>query len=69
MPEKASLRYLPAAQDDLTSILEFIAKDSPSRAVTFIDRLDEPLDSLSITLSLGESHDIPNSESTVIVFL
>jgi len=41
MPGKVSLRYLPVAQGDLTSIVEFIAKDSPSRAITFVDRLDE----------------------------
>lgn len=53
MPEKAAVRYLPAAQDDLTSILEFIAKDSPSRAVTFIDRLDERIGQLEHHPLLG----------------
>lgn len=41
MPDKFSLRYLPAAQDDLLSILEYIAGNSPSRAVSFVDKLDE----------------------------
>ncbi len=40
MPGKFTLRYLPAAQDDLLSIPEFIAKDSPSRAVSFVDKLE-----------------------------
>ncbi len=53
MPDKATLRYLPAAQDDLTSILEFIAKDSPSRAVSFIDRVDERIGQLEYHPLLG----------------
>ena len=40
MPGKAKLRYLPAAKADLLSILDFIAKDSPRRAVSFVDKLD-----------------------------
>lgn len=53
MPGKVSLRYLPVAQDDLTSILEFIAKDSPSRAITFVDRLDERIGRLEHHPLLG----------------
>ena len=41
MPGKFTVRYLPSAQEDLLSILEFIAKDSPSRARVFIDKLDD----------------------------
>jgi len=41
MPDNFSLRYLPAAQDDLFSIPVYIAKDSPSRAVPLVDKLDE----------------------------
>jgi plasmid stabilization system protein ParE len=40
MPDKAAIRYLPAAEEDLLSILEFIAKDSPDRAASFVDKLD-----------------------------
>jgi toxin ParE1/3/4 len=46
MPAKATLRYLPAAQEDLLSILEFIAKDNPRRAASFVDRLDERIGQL-----------------------
>jgi len=53
MPGKATLRYLPAAQNDLTSILEFIAKDSPSRALSFIDGLDERIGQLEYHPLLG----------------
>ncbi|MFH0990056.1 MAG: type II toxin-antitoxin system RelE/ParE family toxin [bacterium] len=41
MPVKATIRYLPVAQDDLISIFDFIAKDSPGRALTFIEKLDK----------------------------
>ncbi|HTY38779.1 MAG TPA: type II toxin-antitoxin system RelE/ParE family toxin [Bacteroidota bacterium] len=40
MPAKVALRYLPAAQEDLLSILEFIANDSPVRASSFVTKLD-----------------------------
>lgn len=39
-PVKYTLRYLPAAQEDLISILGYIAQDSPNRALKFIDKLD-----------------------------
>jgi toxin ParE1/3/4 len=47
MPGSLPLRYLPAAQEDLLSILEFIVHDSPSRAVTFTDALDQRIGGLS----------------------
>ncbi len=40
MPAKHTIRYLPAADEDLLSILEYVAKDSPRRAEAFIDKLD-----------------------------
>jgi toxin ParE1/3/4 len=53
MPSKVTLRYLPAARNDLLSILEFIAKDSPNRATTFIDRLDDRMGQLEHHPLLG----------------
>lgn len=53
MPPKLTLRYLPAAQDDLLAILEFIARDSPRRAVAFVDRLDERIGQLQHQPLLG----------------
>ncbi len=53
MPGRATLRYLPAAQEDLLSILEFVAKDSPSRALSFVDRLDERIGQLEDHPLLG----------------
>lgn len=48
MPRRTTPRYLPAAQGDLLSILEFIAQDSPGRAVTFVDHLDERIGQLEL---------------------
>jgi len=53
MSGKATLRYLPVAQDDLLSILEFITKDSPSRALSFVGRLDERIGKLGHQPLLG----------------
>ena len=43
MPSRFNVRYLPIAQDDLNSIFDFIAQDSPNRALSFVDRLDEQI--------------------------
>ena len=53
MPGKATLRYLLIAQDDLVSILEFIATDSPRRALPFVNRLDERIAQLEHHPLLG----------------
>lgn len=53
MPGKATLRYLPVAQEDLLAILEFIAEDSPDRAISFVDRLDERIGRLEHNPLLG----------------
>lgn len=55
MHGKATVRYLPAAQDDLVSILEFIAIDSPRRALSFVNRLDERIAALEHHPLLGRS--------------
>jgi plasmid stabilization system protein ParE len=53
MPSSLPLRYLPAAQEDILSILGHIALDSPSRAVTFTDLLDKRIGALSAHPQLG----------------
>jgi plasmid stabilization system protein ParE len=53
MRGKACLRYLPAAQEDLLSILEWIAKDSPGRAVSFVESLDHRISRLEQRPMLG----------------
>ena len=41
MPAKHALRYLPIARDDLVEIFDYIARDSPNRALSFVDKLDK----------------------------
>jgi toxin ParE1/3/4 len=55
MPGKVTLRYLPVAQDDLLSILEFIANDNPRRAISFVNRLDERIAQLEHHPLLGRT--------------
>jgi toxin ParE1/3/4 len=53
MPDKITLRYLPAAQSDLTDILGWIVQDSPNRAISFIDKIDERISQLVNHPKLG----------------
>jgi len=53
MPGKFTLRYLPIAEEDLISILDWIAKDSPSRALKFIYKLEEKIGKLEKFPLLG----------------
>jgi toxin ParE1/3/4 len=53
MPGKYKLRYLPVAQADLISIFDYIAKDSPNRALAFIEKLDRRIGSLEQQPLLG----------------
>jgi len=55
MPGKFTLRYLPVAEEDLISILDWIAKDSPSRALKFIDKLEEKIGKLEKSPMLGRT--------------
>ena len=41
--KKFFVRYLPAAEDDLLGILDWIAQDSPVRARSFIEKLDKKI--------------------------
>ncbi len=43
MPGEFTLHYLPAAQRDLLEAYDFIAKDSPRRALSFIEKLDRKI--------------------------
>ena len=53
MPSKYALRFLPIAQDDLLAIEDFIAQDSPTRALGFVDKLDENIGRLEHHPLLG----------------
>jgi addiction module RelE/StbE family toxin len=53
MLDKYVLRYLPAAQEDLLSIYDRIAQDSPQRALAFVDKIDKRISSLETLPLLG----------------
>lgn len=53
MPVKYNLRYLPIAQEDLTGIFDYIANDSPRRALNFVETLDKRISLLEKNPNLG----------------
>ena len=53
MRSKYKLRYLPIAQDDFISIFDYIAKDSPDRALAFVEKLDKRIGLLEKQPLLG----------------
>ena len=53
MANRYALRYLPVAVDDLTSIFDWIAGDSPANAEAFIEKLDQRIGSLKVHPFLG----------------
>ncbi len=53
MSNRYVIRYLPVAVDDLTSIFDWIANDSPANAEAFIDNLDERIGNLQTRPLLG----------------
>jgi len=53
MANKYVLRYLPIAVDDLTSIFDWIANDSPANAAAFVDKLDQRIGNLQTHPFLG----------------
>jgi len=59
MANKYALRYLPIAVDDLISIFDWIANDSPANAAAFIKKLDQHILGLKNHPFLGR---IPRDE-------
>jgi addiction module RelE/StbE family toxin len=53
MPDKCTIRYLPVAEDDLLSIYDWIAGDSPARAAAFTEKLDKRISALAANPHLG----------------
>jgi plasmid stabilization system protein ParE len=53
MPDKYAIRYLPIAVEDLLSIYDWIAGDNPERAVSFTEKLDKRISSLTKHPFLG----------------
>ncbi|MDP1677294.1 MAG: type II toxin-antitoxin system RelE/ParE family toxin [Bacteroidota bacterium] len=53
MSKQFVIRYLPIAQEDLTNILDWIVKDSPTRAISFVDKIDKRIGALAQSPLLG----------------
>jgi len=53
MPSIRQIRYLPIAEADLLDILDFIARDSPKRALAFVDAIEKRIGALSQSPELG----------------
>ncbi len=53
MANKYIIRYLPAAVDDLISIFDWIADDSPANAAKFVEKLDRRIGALMTHPFLG----------------
>ena len=53
MPSQYLIRYLPIAQEDLSSIFDWIAQDSPKRALSFVDKIDRRIGALAQSPYLG----------------
>jgi toxin ParE1/3/4 len=59
MTNKYTLRYLPVAVDDLVSIFDWIANDSPANAAGFLEKIDQRIGNLETHPFLGH---IPREE-------
>lgn len=59
MPDKYAIRYLPVAEDDLLSVYDWIAGNSPARAITFTEKLDKRIGALAANPPLGR---VPKNE-------
>jgi plasmid stabilization system protein ParE len=53
MSRNYTLRYLPAADADLVEIFDFIAHDSPNRALSYLEKLDKQIRAIERHPSLG----------------
>ncbi|MBI5885867.1 MAG: type II toxin-antitoxin system RelE/ParE family toxin [Deltaproteobacteria bacterium] len=55
MANKYTIRYLPAAVDDLVSIFDWIAYYNPANAATFVEKLDRRIGALRTHPFLGHT--------------
>lgn len=53
MNKKYEVHYLPAAEQDITDILEYIRKDNPSAAFKLINEIDETISKLEDFPNMG----------------
>jgi toxin ParE1/3/4 len=60
MANRYTLHYLPIAVDDLDSIFEWIANDSPANAASFVQKLDQRISNLMAHPLIGH---VPKDET------
>lgn len=53
MSKKCEVRYLPAAQQDLIDILNYIKQDNPTAAFKLIHKIDESISALEELPNMG----------------
>jgi toxin ParE1/3/4 len=53
MVKKYRVEYLPVAQEDLISIVEYIQMDDPSAALAFLDEVDQTISNLETFPYMG----------------
>ena len=53
MNKKCEVRYLPASQQDLIDILNYIKQDNPSAALKLVEEIDEVISRLENFPNLG----------------
>lgn len=53
MPKKANIRYSEESLIDLAGIFEYIAEDSPARALSYIDKLENTITNLQENPNIG----------------
>jgi plasmid stabilization system protein ParE len=46
--ERYDVRYLPAAEQDLLDILDYIGRDNPDAARSFVDRVEQAIGRLAV---------------------
>jgi toxin ParE1/3/4 len=54
MKELYKVRFLPAAEDDLTEMIDYIAQDRPSAAVRLLERFQKSFDVLKENALIGK---------------
>ena len=54
MKPRYSIEYLPAAEQDLVDLLDYIARDDPDAARNFVDRIDQAVGRLALFPRSGQ---------------
>ena len=55
MPDGNKIVYLPAAERDLSEIVEYISRNSPSAALSLLEKIDEDISRLAEFPQIGKT--------------